>query len=76
MVVRIASVTFTNTYVTVYYWKFRWHFYPARPLCPFVEGVRFEVSLRYPSALLFYVPLVSVFSLFSLCIWAVTRVNT
>jgi hypothetical protein len=30
-----ASDTFTNTYVAVYYWGFRWHFYPASPLCPF-----------------------------------------
>jgi hypothetical protein len=45
MVVRTASVTFTNAYVAVYYWKFCWCSYPASPLCLFVEGARFEVSL-------------------------------
>jgi hypothetical protein len=46
---RIANVTFTDTYVAEHLLEFCWCFYPASPLCLFVE-----VSLRCPSVL-FYV---------------------
>jgi hypothetical protein len=70
MAVRFASDTFTNAYVAVYYWKFRYRFYPVLKVS--VLMFLSAISLDY----CFYVPLVSVSSLFLLCIWAVARVDT
>jgi hypothetical protein len=63
----LASDTFTNTYVAVYYWVF-------------LSRKSFMSVLKFLSALhphhCFYVPIVSVSSLFLLCIWMVARVDT